>query len=38
MNIPIRYNLNDPIENWLNNLLCLNVSKISNLESSLPHA
>ena len=23
MNIPIRYNLNDPIENWLNNLLCL---------------
>lgn len=26
MNIPIRYNLNDPIENWLSNLLCLNAA------------
>lgn len=38
MNIPIRYNLNDPIENWLSNLLCLNSAKSLPLESTLPHS
>jgi N-acetyltransferase 10 len=38
MNIPIRYNLNDPIENWLGNLLCLTAAKNLPLENTLPHA
>ena len=28
MEIPIRYSLNDPIENWLNEFLCLDTNQI----------
>mmetsp|Transcript_6044 Transcript_6044/g.5445 ORF Transcript_6044/g.5445 Transcript_6044/m.5445 type:complete len:128 (+) Transcript_6044:277-660(+) len=35
---PIRYGLNDPVEKWLNDLLCLNAtSEIESLEGGLPH-
>ena len=35
---PIRYSPNDPIEKWLNDLLCLDAtSEIDSLESGLPH-
>ena len=31
---PIRYSLNDPIENWLNDLLLLNVYKSNKIITS----
>ena len=37
MEIPIRYNVCDPVENWLNTLLCLDCSDISNLQNALPY-
>ena len=38
LNEPIRYNLNDPIELWLNSLLCLNANdKIPALTGGIPH-
>lgn len=37
MEIPIRYNVSDPIENWLTKLLCLNCTISEKLKNSLPH-
>lgn len=37
MEIPIRYNTKDPVEEWLNTLLCLDCDEISNLNSSVPY-
>ena len=38
MTEPIRYGLNDPIEKWLNDLLCLDATKqIESLPMGLPH-
>ncbi len=37
MEIPIRYNLKDPVENWLNSLLCLDSAESKPLINSLPH-
>jgi len=34
---PIRYSANDPVEAWLNQLLCLNISVISKGISGCPH-
>ena len=35
---PIRYGINDPIEKWLNELLCLNAtSEIESLQAGAPH-
>lgn len=36
MEIPIRYGLNDPIENWLNGLLCLDANEQISLSNSSP--
>lgn len=38
MTVPIRYNSEDPIESWLNNLLCLDATIPIPLRNSLPHA
>ena len=37
MLIPIRYNTNDPIEEWLNSLLCLDATIPRPLNNALPH-
>ncbi|KAL4441117.1 hypothetical protein ABPG74_002067 [Tetrahymena malaccensis] len=37
LNDPIRYSPNDPIERWLNDLLCLEASQAVPLKSGLPH-
>jgi N-acetyltransferase 10 len=37
MDEPIRYGINDPIEEWLNNLLCLNCTVADPLESGATH-
>ena len=34
---PIRYKLGDPVEKWLNDLLCLDVSSVKNVPSGAPH-
>jgi len=35
---PIRYGVNDPIEKWLNDLLCLNATQeIDSLKGGSPH-
>lgn len=34
---PIRYNPGDPVENWLNRLLCLDASIVSRASSGCPH-
>eukprot|EP00127_Corallochytrium_limacisporum_P006349 Clim_evm60s225 gene=Clim_evmTU60s225 len=34
---PIRYRSGDPVEKWLNNLLCLNISEVKRVSSSCPH-
>ncbi len=36
MDIPIRYGLSDPIETWLNGLLCLDANEQSSLSNSPP--
>jgi N-acetyltransferase 10 len=36
MDIPIRYGINDPIESWLNNMLCLDFKDYAKLNNSLP--
>lgn len=37
MSIPIRYALADPVEAWLNSLLCLESTQASPLRRALPH-
>jgi N-acetyltransferase 10 len=37
MQDPIRYAVDDPIEDWLNKLLLLNATQASPLQSGLPH-
>ena len=37
MDEPIRYGVNDPVEEWLTNLLCLNWTEAEPLESGAPH-
>lgn len=37
MLIPIRYNTNDPIEEWLNSLLCLDATIPRQLKNAMPH-
>ena len=37
MSDPIRYAVDDPIEDWLNNLLLLNATQAEPLTSGLPH-
>jgi N-acetyltransferase 10 len=37
MEIPIRYQIFDPIENWLNDLLCLDINKSYPLQKSPPN-
>jgi len=37
MDEPIRYGVKDPVEDWLNNLLCLHCTKADPLESGAPH-
>lgn len=37
MEIPIRYNILDPIENWLNTLLCLDCTETQRLKHAQPH-
>jgi len=37
MTDPIRYAMNDPIEEWLNKLLLLNATKAHPLSSGMPH-
>jgi N-acetyltransferase 10 len=35
---PIRYGVNDPVEKWLNSLLCLDATKEADpLEWGFPH-
>lgn len=34
---PIRYALNDPVEKWLNSLLCLDASMATNRLAQMPH-
>src|SRR5690606_34917832 len=34
---PIRYALGDPVEKWLNNLLCLDATAVPMKASSMPH-
>lgn len=36
MEIPIRYGNNDPIEGWLNSLLCLDINDSQGLSNSPP--
>lgn len=37
LNVPIRYSSNDPVEKWLNNLLCLDVtSHATRIVSAMP--
>ena len=37
MDEPIRYGINDPIEQWLHDLLCLDCTEAQPLESGAPH-
>jgi len=38
MDEPIRYGTNDPIESWLNKLLCLDATKeVQQLTRGYPH-
>lgn len=37
MEIPIRYSIEDPVEEWLSNLLCLDTTLTQPLKSILPH-
>jgi N-acetyltransferase 10 len=37
MTEPIRYGLNDPLEKWLNDLLCLDATKSVEILPMLPH-
>lgn len=37
MQVPIRYANGDPIEKWLNGLLCLDASTVRKLTSGCPH-
>ena len=37
MEEPIRYKLNDPIEKWMQKLLCLDATKASQIMHGLPH-
>ncbi|XP_049848272.1 RNA cytidine acetyltransferase-like [Schistocerca gregaria] len=37
MQDPIRYAENDPVEAWLNHLLCLDATVVKNLKSGCPH-
>lgn len=37
MEIPIRYNICDPVENWLNNLLCLDCGEGEALKEVAPY-
>ncbi len=37
MQVPIRYANGDPIEKWLNGLLCLDASIVSKIPSGCPH-
>lgn len=37
MTIPIRYGLQDPVENWLNSFLCLDSVIPPSIKSTLPH-
>ena len=38
MDEPIRYGLNDPIERWLNDLLCLKATEeVDQLKNGCPH-
>lgn len=37
MEIPIRYSVCDPVETWLNQLLCLDCGEPEPLSISLPH-
>lgn len=37
MQVPIRYGFGDPIEKWLNDLLCLDASTVRKITSGCPH-
>lgn len=37
MQVPIRYGNGDPIEKWLNDLLCLDASTVRKITSGCPH-
>lgn len=34
---PIRYSLNDPIESWMNRLLCLDATTVPSILTGCPH-
>jgi len=37
MQVPIRYGNGDPVEKWLNDLLCLDASTVRKISSGCPH-
>jgi N-acetyltransferase 10 len=37
MQVPIRYGFGDPVEKWLNDLLCLDASTVRKITSGCPH-
>lgn len=37
MQVPIRYGNGDPIEKWLNDLLCLDAANVRKIASGCPH-
>eukprot|EP01087_Luapelamoeba_hula_P013063 TRINITY_DN3711_c0_g1_i1.p1 TRINITY_DN3711_c0_g1~~TRINITY_DN3711_c0_g1_i1.p1 ORF type:complete len:1097 (+),score=223.23 TRINITY_DN3711_c0_g1_i1:342-3632(+) len=37
MKVPIRYAMSDPVEKWLNELLCLDATIVKKLPSGCPH-